>query len=250
MLSYNNLAITMTEAEHVREPQYLLKSFERWVLPRLAAALPKWVLPDHLTLLGFLSAAGVGICYALSNYNRNYLWLASALWVLNWFGDSLDGTVARVRHIERPRYGYYLDHTVDMFAAGFVCIGLGLSPYLSLTIGLALLMAYYLMSINVYLETFVMKRFQFGYGYIGPTEVRVILILGGCALALGFEPKIEFTHVPLGLLDLIGLAGVFVMAIMLLRRIISNLSYLAKLEPPNVVKPPSKTQTSNAQTNT
>jgi len=232
----------MTTAEHVREPRYLLRGCERWVLPRLASALPRWVLPDHLTLLGFLSAAGVGISYAMSNYNRHYLWLASALWVLNWFGDSLDGTVARVRHIERPRYGYYLDHTVDMFAAAFVCIGLGLSPYLLLTVGLALLLAYYLMSINVYLETFVMKRFQYGYDYIGPTEVRVILILGGSALALGFEPKIEIKHIPLGPMDLLGLVGVVVMVVMLLRRIIGNLKYLAQLEPPNVVKQPSYTQ--------
>lgn len=230
----------MTEAEHVREPRYLLRGFERWVLPRLAAVLPRWVLPDHLTVLGFLAAVGVGLCYALSTYNKNFLWSANVLWVLNWFGDSLDGTVARVRRIERPRYGYYLDHTVDMFAAAFVCIGLGLSPYLLLPVGLGLLMAYYLMSINVYLETFVMKRFQFGYDYIGPTEVRVILILGGCALALGFKPTIQFKHVPLGLLDLIGLVGVFVMMLMLVRRILRNLRYLAKLEPPNVVKLPSQ----------
>lgn len=233
----------MTEAEHIREPRYLLRGFERWVLPKLAAAIPRWILPDHLTLLGFVAAAGVGICYAASSFNRNYLWLASAFWVLNWFGDSLDGTVARVRHIERPRYGYYLDHTVDMFAAAFVCIGLGLSPYLLLTVGLALLMAYYLMSINVYLETFVMKRFQYGYDYIGPTEVRVILILGGCALALGFEPKIQFKHIPLGPLDILGLIGVVVMIIMLVRRIVGNLRYLAKLEPPNVVKLPPQTPT-------
>ena len=226
----------MSDAEHQREPKYLLRGFEKWILPRLASALPKWVLPDHLTLLGIASAAGIGVCYAASGHSTNYLWAANALWVIHWFGDSLDGTLARVRRIQRPRYGYYLDHTVDMFAVACVCLGLGFSPYLLLSVGLAMLMAYYLMSINVYLETFVLKKFQFGYAYIGPTEARIILILAGSALALGVEPKFELRHVPFGPLDLIGLAGVAVMLILLLRRIIQNLVHLAKLEPPNVVK--------------
>lgn len=228
----------MSDAEHKREPKYLLRGFEKWALPRMAAALPKWVLPDHMTLLGIASAAGIGVCYASSGFSNNYLWAANVLWVINWVGDSLDGTLARVRRIERPRYGYYLDHIVDMFAVAFVCIGLGFSPYLLLSVGLALLIAYYLMSINVYLETFVMKTFQFGYEHIGPTEVRVILILGGSALALGFEPTFELRNVPFGPLDLIGLIAVAVMLVMLLRRIVRNLSQLAKWEPPNVLKAP------------
>lgn len=226
----------MSDAEHKREPKYLLRTFEKWALPRMAAALPDWVLPDHMTALGIVSAAGIGICYASSGFSTNYLWVANLLWVVNWVGDSLDGTLARVRRIERPRYGYYLDHIVDMFAVAFVCIGLGFSPYLLLSVGLALLIAYYLMSINVYLETFVMKTFQFGYEHIGPTEARVILILAGSALALGFEPTFELKNVPFGPLDLLGLIGVGVMLIMLLRRILVNLSYLARLEPANVVK--------------
>jgi len=226
----------MSDAEHTREPQYLLRSFEKWALPRMASALPKWVLPDHMTALGIVSAAGIGICYASSGYSTNYLWLANLLWIVNWVGDSLDGTLARVRRIERPRYGYYLDHIVDMFAVAFVCIGLGFSPYLLLSVGLAMLIAYYLMSINVYLETFVMKSFQFGYAYIGPTEVRVVLILGGAALALGFEPTFEVKHVDLTALDAIGLIGVAAMVVALLRRIVSNLGKLAQMEPANVVK--------------
>lgn len=226
----------MSDAEHRREPKYLFRSFEAWALPRMAAALPKWVMPDHMTVLGVLSAAAIGLCYALSGRSANYLWAANALWIVNWIGDSLDGTLARVRRIERPRYGYYLDHSVDMFAVAFVCIGLGFSPYLLLSVALAILIAYYLMSINVYLETFVLKTFQFGYEYIGPTEVRVILMLAGTALALGFEPVLELRNIPFGTLDLFGLIGVAVMLIMLLRRIAQNLTELAKLEPPNVVK--------------
>jgi archaetidylinositol phosphate synthase len=232
----------MSDAEHKREPRYLLRGFEKWALPRMAAALPRWVLPDHMTLLGIASAAGIGICYACSGLSTNYLWAANVLWVVNWIGDSLDGTLARVRRIERPRYGYYLDHIVDMFAVAFVCIGLGFSPYLLLSVGLAMLIGYYLMSINVYLETFVMKTFQFGYEHIGPTEVRVILILAGSALALGFEPTFELKNVPFGPLDLIGLIGVAAMLLMLLRRILANLAHLARLEPANVVKAPAKSE--------
>ncbi len=228
----------MSEAEHRREPKYLFRPVEAYLLPRMAARLPGWVLPDHLTALGFLAALGIGVCYALSGSGAGFLWAANLLWVVNWVGDSLDGTLARVRRIERPRYGYYLDHIADMFAVAVICIGLGFSPYLLLSVALAMLMAYYLMSINVYLETFVLKTFQFGYDYIGPTEVRVILILAGSALALGFEPVLELKEVPFGTLDLLGLIGVAVMVLLLLRRIVRNLAQLGKLEPPNVVKSP------------
>lgn len=223
-------------AEARREPRYLLRPFEAWALPRLARALPGWVMPDHLTVLGIASAFGIGICYALSGRGTAYLWAANALWIVDWFGDSLDGTLARVRRIERPRYGYYLDHITDMFAAAAVCIGLGLSPYLLLSVALAILMGFYLMSINVYLETYVLGVFDFGYHYIGPTELRVILIIAGSALALGFDPVVRFKDVPVTPLDMLALLMVVVMVMMLGRRILRNLRYLAGLEPPGVVK--------------
>lgn len=226
----------MVETEK-RELKHLLRPFEAYVLPRMAARLPDRVLPDHLTAVGFVSALAIGICYALSNQSTAFLWVANALWIVNWFGDSLDGTLARVRHIERPRYGYYLDHIIDMFSAAFICLGLGFSPYLLLSVALAILIGYYLMSINVYLETHVIGVFDFGYGLIGPTELRVILILAGSALALGLEPVLSLRGVPFGAIDILGLVAVLAMIVMLVRRILRNLSYLARLEPPNVVKP-------------
>lgn len=229
----------MSELER-REPRHLLRGFEAYVLPRLAAGLPRWVLPDYLTVIGVGSAFAIGVCYALSERGTAYLWLANVLWIVNWLGDSLDGTLARVRRIERPRYGYYLDHITDMFAAAAICIGLGFSPYLLMPVALAILMAFYLLSINVYLETHVLKVFRFGYDRIGPTELRVILVLAGGALALGFEPVIALEGVPLGPIDLLGLAGVAVMVGVLGRRIAGNLIHLARLEPPNVVKGPLK----------
>ncbi len=208
------------------------------MLPRMAAALPSWVLPDHLTALGFSAALAIAACYALSGRSTTYLWIANVLWIVNWFGDSLDGTVARVRRIQRPRYGYYLDHMIDMFAVGAICIGLGFSPYLLLSVGLAILIAFYLMSINVYLEAHVLGLFDFGYDRIGPTELRVILILAGSAIALGLDPVVSLKGVPFGLVDFLALLGVAGMIALLSRRIVTNLKHLARLEPPNVVKDP------------
>ncbi|MFQ5798080.1 MAG: CDP-alcohol phosphatidyltransferase family protein [Bacteroidota bacterium] len=217
-----------------REPRHLLRHFEAYVLPRIAAVLPRWIQPDHLTAVGVLSAFAIGACYALSVKSSSYMWLANALWVVNWLGDSLDGTLARVRRIERPRYGFYLDHITDMFAAAAICIGLGLSPYMLLSVGLACLIGFYLLSINVYLETHVLGVFQFGYGLMGPTELRVILILVGAAIALEIAPIIHLKGIPLGPIDLLGLVAVAGMFGVLGKRVLKNLRQLSQLEPPNV----------------
>jgi len=219
-----------------REPRHLLRRFEAYVLPRIAAALPRWILPDHLTAVGVLSGFAIGVCYALSGTSVTYLWLANVLWIVNWLGDSLDGTLARVRHIERPRYGFYLDHLTDMFSVAAVCIGLGLSPYMLLSVALACLIGFYFLSINVYLETHVLGVFQFGYGRMGPTELRVILILVGAALALDVVPVIRIKDIPFGPIDLLGLLAVVTVFGFLGRRILKNLARLSQLEPPNVVK--------------
>src|SRR3954454_6663635 len=110
-----------------REPNFLLAKVEKRVLRRIASRLPRWVLPDDLTALGVLAAGGICAAYQLSNDSREWLWVASALLVVHWLGDSLDGTLARVRRIQRPRYGYYLDHIVDAVSTAAIGIGLGLS---------------------------------------------------------------------------------------------------------------------------
>ena len=113
--------------------------------------------------------------------------MAAALLVVHWFGDSLDGTLARVRHAERPRYGYYLDHLADAFATALVGLGLGLSAHMHLAAGLVLVIAYLALSINSYLETQALGRFSLGYGRLGPTEARLALIALLAAVALGAE---------------------------------------------------------------
>jgi len=224
--------MTGDAAKHERTSVFFLQRFERWALPRLAARLPRWVVPDHLTLLGVLAATGIAIAYSLSNRHEAWLWAASAGLVVHWFGDSLDGTLARVRKIERPRYGFYLDHLTDAYSTTVIGIGLGLSPYMLLSIGLAIVIAYLVLSINVYLETHAFGRFQFGYAWFGPTEARVILILLN-ALALT-RPPLPFHVGVVGatLFDVIGVLVAGAMAILLVARVQHNLRTLARMEPP------------------
>src|SRR5689334_22251579 len=136
-----------------REKTFLLAEPEARVLRFIAELLPARVMPDHLTALGVAAAAGIAAAYALSNHGGAWLWVASALLVVHWLGDSLDGTLARVRRSERPRYGYYLDHLVDAVATALIGIGLGLSPHLLLATGLLVVIAYLVLSINTYMET-------------------------------------------------------------------------------------------------
>jgi archaetidylinositol phosphate synthase len=217
------------EAE--REPNFLLARFERRFLPWLAAKLPRRVLPDDLTAVGVLSAFGICAAYQLSNESVDWLWVASALLVVQWLGDSLDGTLARVRGIQRPKYGFYLDHMVDAISTAAIGIGLGLSPYMLLSIGTLIVVAYLILSINVYLESMAFGRFRIGYGLLGPTEIRAILILLNTALALDLGLDFTIAQVQLTVLDVIGLAIAGGMIALLLGRAAGNLRTLAGDEP-------------------
>jgi archaetidylinositol phosphate synthase len=215
-----------------REPNFLLARFEKHTLPRLASRLPGWVLPDHLTLLGVLAAIGIGLAYILSNEDARWLWAVNVLLIVHWFGDSLDGTLARVRRIERPRYGYYLDHLTDAFSTFAIGLGLGLSPYMLLSTGLAIVIAYFALSINVYLETHVFGVFRLGYSYVGPTEARVLLFIVNALLAAGVGLDFRLRGIGLTVLDVVGVLAALIMAALLVVRVVENLRELAREEPP------------------
>jgi archaetidylinositol phosphate synthase len=217
------------EAE--REPNFLFARFERRFLPWLAGKLPRWILPDDMTALGVLAAFGVCAAYQFSNDGNGWLWVASGLLVVQWLGDSLDGTLARVRKIQRPKYGYYLDHIVDAIATAAIGLGLGLSPYMLLSIGALIVVGYLILSINVYLESMAFGRFRLGYGYFGPTEIRAILILLNTALALDLGLDFTILELRMTVLDVIGLAIVAVMLALLCVRVFGNLRELAAEEP-------------------
>jgi phosphatidylglycerophosphate synthase len=221
-------------ADAERQSTFVLTRFERWALPRLAASLPRWVVPDHLTALGVLAATAIATAYVLSTRNPHWLWLANAALVVHWFADSLDGTLARVRHIERPRYGFYLDHLTDAYSTTVIGIGLGFSPYMLLAVGLAIVIGYLVLSINVYLETHVYGKFRYGYGILGPTEARVLLIgLNLLALLIGPIP-FHVKGIGLTAFDVLGIAAALSMAGLLARRVFRNLRDLARAEPPRL----------------
>jgi len=226
----------MGSSDAKRELTFLLAEPERRLLRKIAARLPAWVTSDQLTAVGVLAATGAGVAYALSGLHAGWLWVASAMLVLNWFGDSLDGTLARVRFAERPRYGYYLDHVVDAYSTAAIGIGLGLSPYVSLGVALGLVVVYLVLSINVYLESAVFGAFRLGYGRLGPTEVRLILIAVNAGLALHRSvPGLDALPIRL-VADAVLAAAALAMLAVLAARFARNLRDLARLEPAQPVR--------------
>jgi archaetidylinositol phosphate synthase len=217
------------EAE--REPNFLLAPLERRFLPWLAGRLPRWVLPDDMTAVGVLAAFAICVAYQLSNESLVWLWVASGLLVVQWLGDSLDGTLARVRRIQRPRYGYYLDHLVDAISTAAIGIGLGLSPFMLLSVATLIVVAYLILSINVYLESYALGRFRLGYGLIGPTEIRAILIVLNTALALELGLDFQIAEVDLTVFDVVGIGIAGAMLALMVGRAFGNLRALAKEEP-------------------
>ncbi|MDH3297776.1 MAG: CDP-alcohol phosphatidyltransferase family protein [Gemmatimonadota bacterium] len=224
------------EGRHRRTGGFALARFEAWALPRLAGMLPARVMPDHMTGIGLVASTGVAVAYMLSNRSLAWLWVASGLLVVQWYGDSLDGTLARFRKIERPRYGFYLDHLTDAYSTLAIGLGLGFSPIMLLSVGLAISIAYLLLSVNVYLETHVFGEFKLGHGALGPTETRILLIgLNTLAVLLSPLPFTVF-GVSFTVFDVVGLAAVGAMLFLLLGRASGNLQKLGRMEPPGVRK--------------
>jgi len=170
------------KTKDIRKHKRILDTFtgplERPFLQWLAARQPAWITPDMLTAVSIVGAVIIFISFILTNYSKHYLWLATLGFVINWYGDSLDGTLARFRHIERPIYGFYLDHTADAFVEMLIFLGLGLSPYVRFDLACLALIGYLLLSVLVYVRTCVKGEFRISYGKLGPTEVRLIAVSG------------------------------------------------------------------------
>jgi phosphatidylglycerophosphate synthase len=165
-----------------RVNESLTGAAEKRVLVWLAERMPAWVSPDLLTALGLLAQIGAGACYAFSRYDRRMLLGVIACIVLNWLGDSLDGTVARVRHEERPRYGFYVDHMVDAFGSIALMVGMGFSGLVHWGVALAMLIGFLLLASESFLATYTLNCFELSQGWFGPTEIRLLLIVGTLAL--------------------------------------------------------------------
>jgi len=207
-----------------RDTTFVLAAFERRLLERMARRVPRRIRPNHFTALGMVGAAGAGVAYALTRDTLAWLWVASLMLGVHWLGDSLDGTLARVRGAERPKYGYYLDHVMGALSVVLVGVGIGVSGYVSATLMLGLVIAYLALAVNVYLEATVFGVVKVEYGRVGPTEARLALIAVNTALALGVRPGARMANWTLwGVLA--GMTLVFVL------RLARNLSRLATLEP-------------------
>ena len=216
VVSLNNSAPFAT-AQRINRS--LTASVEKRALEWMARHAPRWVTSDQLTILGLGAQIGAGIFYALSRYEHYALLLVNLCIVLNWLGDSLDGTLARVRRQQRPRYGFYVDHMVDIFGAVALMCGLGYSGFLHWQTAIAMLIAFLLLSGESYLATYTLSRFELSQGMFGPTEIRILLITGNLAL-LRSPYSTLFGHRML-LFDLggtIAAAGMFVMAILVTAR--------------------------------
>ena len=226
------------KADAVRIQTSVLNALEKKALVWLAERQPRWVTSDILTYLGTFGAVVIAVGYILSAWNINFLWLSSLGFVINWYGDSLDGTLARVRKTQRPVYGYYLDHTIDAINEVMIFVGVGLSGLMHLEIALLALVMYLLMTINVSINAHLKKEFKLTYASMGPTEFRIIMIMINTLFAV-IRPLREFSHefalfgheFTFSALDYIGVVIIIVLALMHLTTIRKDIKGYAEADP-------------------
>lgn len=215
--------------DHTREHRSLLASAEKRLLIAIAGRLPRWLSSDHLTLLGLLSMPAAGLAFAtIGTASWSAPALALAL-IANWFGDSLDGTLARVRGQQRPRYGYYVDHVIDLAGTAALVAGMGASGLMQPSVALALLAAYFLVSAETYLATHTVGVFRLSFAGIGPTELRILLVAGGFYVAA--HPWVDVAGQRVRLLDVSGVIAIAGLAVAFVASAIRNARALYVEEP-------------------
>lgn len=227
------------KADAVRIQTSVLNALEKKVLVWLAERQPKWMTSDILTYIGTFGAVVIAAGYILSSRNINWLWLSSLGFVINWYGDSLDGTLARVRKHQRPVYGYYIDHTVDAINEFIMFLGVGLSGLMHLELALLILIIYLMLTVNVSINAHLKKEFRLTYAYMGPTEFRIIMIIVNALFATipslnGFcREIIIFGHEYLfKALDYVAVAILLILAVIYLTTIVKDAKEYARIDPP------------------
>lgn len=217
----------------------VLNKLEKKVLVWLAAKQPSWVTSDLMTGIGFAGSVLIAAGFILSNHGAGWLWLSIAGFFVNWYGDSLDGTIARVRNAQRPVYGYYLDHTMDILNELLMFVGVGLSPWVHLNIALLAFVFYLILTLNVSMNAHLRNEFKLTYAKMGPTELRIIMIII-CLLFICIRPLREYTRgisvfgrcYTLTAFDFIGIVICALLGIICFFTIIGDLRYYAKADPP------------------
>lgn len=211
----------------------LLNAAEKKLLIKLASKQPAWVTSDMLTYFGVVAAVLYAFFCWMANFNVNYLWAASFCLVLNWYGDSLDGSLARVRGTQRPKYGFFIDHSLDALTTCLFCIGLGLAPVMQLSISLFIMGGYLCMSIYTYLSTIVMDKFRLTYASLGPTEARLIII--AVFILYIFNPwpdvNVDMFGTPWTVYDFTGAIVAIILFSLYIGSMVKDLRYLAKIDP-------------------
>ena len=226
----------MNQAQRIQTS--FINGIEKRALVWLAKRMPRWVNSDMLTAVGTLGALIVAIGFALSCLNVQWLWLSSFGLLVNWFGDSLDGTLARVRDCQRPVYGYYVDHTVDCINEGLMFIGAGLSPFLHLDLALLAYAIYLVLTINVSINAHLKGEFRLTYFKLGPTEFRIIVVVANTLLiSIPALAAIANTHTLFGLtvtmhiLDYVAAFIILAMALIYIVTTISDARKYAAIDP-------------------
>lgn len=222
----------------VRIQTSVLNGVEKKALLWLAERQPKWVNSDTLTFIGFIGSVIIAAGYILSNYNINFLWLASLGLVINWYGDSLDGTLARFRKQQRPVYGFYLDHTMDAINETFMFMGVGLSPFMRFDLSCILLAIYLMLTLNVSMNAHLKGEFRLTYAKLGPTEFRLIVIIVNAILVFdkplntwSYELPWLSSTLEFHALDVVGIAILIVLVLIYIVTIAQDLRYYSKVDP-------------------
>jgi archaetidylinositol phosphate synthase len=215
-------------ANAIRLQESFTAQAERRVLAWLATHLPSSVHSDHLTLVGFVAMICAGASYALVRANRAGLILATFFLVLNWFGDSLDGTLARLRNRQRPRYGFYVDHMIDTLGGFFLMGGLAISGIVDWRIAFGMFVAFLMLSVEVYLAAYTLGTFRLSFAKCGPTEIRILLGIGNTALWL--HPDARIFGLPYRVFDAAGVVAITAMSLMVIVSTILNTVKLYRAE--------------------
>lgn len=216
-----------------------LSPYEKKVLVYLAGKMPGWVTSDMLTILGFLGALVMAAGYCLSNLNLNWLWLSCFGLFMNWFGDSLDGSLARVRNTQRKTYGFFIDHNVDVINETIMFVGVGCSPLVNMSFAMLALVAYFMLSVYVYIDCHLKGEMRLSYGGLGPTEFRIMLVIVN--ILFMYVPWLSTWKKPItifhndfmiGLFDYIAVAAAVAILVSYLVSFFKDIRYFSQLDPP------------------
>ena len=217
----------------------ILNGLEKKILVWMAERMPRWVSSDMLTFIGFVGACVIATGYALSNLSLQWLWLSSFGFLLNWFGDSMDGSLARVRNTQRKTYGFFIDHNVDVINETIMFVGVGMSPLINLSFAMLALVAYFMLSVYVYIDCHLKGEMKLTYGGLGPTEFRLLVVLVNTLyifIPWLTEWKVEMTifhnEFLVGLMDYVAVAVSFLIFGFYLVSFFKDAKYFARIDPP------------------